>query len=242
MDDANLTRLILSGALAGIALPIGALLSRYERMCPVWLRREMRSSIMAFGGGALLAAVAVILVPEGLENVSNAYLSGLYFLLGGIVFCILDWFLISHGHPISNLVASLADFIPESIALGAVAAGGQISLSLVLLIVLQNIPEGYAARSEIVENSKPSKTSKIGLISIFSGAALMGPVAVLVGYYLFAGHAHLIGALTLFASGGILFLVFHDVAPESVKERQFKPALGCVLGFVLGMVGHELLK
>jgi ZIP family zinc transporter len=44
-----------------------------------------------------------------------------------------------------------------------------------------------------------------------------------------------------FASGAILYLVFQDIAPESKMSRRWTPPLGAVLGFVVGMVGKQLI-
>lgn len=41
----------------------------------------------------------------------------------------------------------------------------------------------------------------------------------------------------LFCSGGILYLVFEDIVPRAHLENESFPALGAVLGFLLGMVG-----
>jgi len=45
----------------------------------------------------------------------------------------------------------------------------------------------------------------------------------------------------LFASGGILYLVFQDVAPQSHLKRHWAPALGAVVGFGVGMLGQLLI-
>ena len=56
------------------------------------------------------------------------------------------------------------------------------------------------------------------------------------------GHIYVItAAITSFASGGILYLVFQDIAPQSKMNRHWLPALGAVLGFTIGMVGKQLL-
>ncbi len=52
--------------LPGLAMPAGALLAIHERIHPRWLETELRHAILAFGAGALLAAVALVLVPEGM--------------------------------------------------------------------------------------------------------------------------------------------------------------------------------
>ncbi len=45
----------------------------------------------------------------------------------------------------------------------------------------------------------------------------------------------------LFAAGGILYLIFQDIAPLSKAEKRWDPALGAMLGFLIGMIGTKLL-
>ena len=51
----------------------------------------------------------------------------------------------------------------------------------------------------------------------------------------------LIGAIMLFASGGIVYLTFQDIAPQSVLDRHWAPALGAVAGFLVGLIGSLLI-
>ena len=66
----DLTEMLLLTLVAGIAMPIGATIGMIERIRPRWLETEVRHSIIAFGGGALLAAVSLVLVPEGTRHLS----------------------------------------------------------------------------------------------------------------------------------------------------------------------------
>jgi ZIP family zinc transporter len=45
----------------------------------------------------------------------------------------------------------------------------------------------------------------------------------------------------LAAAGGILYLTFQDIAPQAKLDCDWGPPLGAVLGFLVGMVGHQLL-
>ena len=45
----------------------------------------------------------------------------------------------------------------------------------------------------------------------------------------------------LFASGGILYIVFQDIAPEAKLRRRWMPAFGAVVGFLLGLIGKMLV-
>ena len=57
-------------------------------------------------------------------------------------------------------------------------------------------------------------------------------------YFVLTEDHALMGGIMLFASGGILYLVFEDVAPQAKLEKHWMPALGAIFGFVLGLAGH----
>ncbi|MDX5976326.1 hypothetical protein ACM25P_18315 [Vreelandella alkaliphila] len=151
----------------------------------------------------------------------------------------MDAFLSRLNSSVGQLVAMLSDFVPEAIALGAAfAAGGSAGLLLALLMVLQNLPEGFNAFEELSSNSQLSPNK---IVLAFSGLALVGPASAATGYYLLSQYDELMGALMLFASAGILYLVFQDIAPESKLVHQSMPAVGAVTGFLLGLVGNMMI-
>lgn len=232
------TTLILLSLLAGSAMPVGAALARWDRLHPAILGPGWRHFIVAFGGGALLSAVALVLVPDGAEHLPT-WAVALGFGAGGVVFCLLDIGLGRLKSSAGQMVAMLSDFVPEAIALGAAfAAGEQTGLLLALLIVLQNVPEGFNAFEELdAQGSTPPNR----ILGVFALLALMGPAAALSGYYLMADAPAITGGLMLFASGGILYLIFEDIAPEARLEYSWSPPLGAVAGFLLGLVGHLML-
>ncbi len=45
----------------------------------------------------------------------------------------------------------------------------------------------------------------------------------------------------LFAASGILYLTFQDLAPQAKMKNRKVPALGAVLGFLLGLLGQQLI-
>ncbi|MBB1383603.1 divalent cation transporter, partial [Shewanella sp. SR41-2] len=57
---------IASTLLAGLAMPLGAIIARFEKVGNEWIEHEFRHSVMASGGGPLLSAGALVLVPEGI--------------------------------------------------------------------------------------------------------------------------------------------------------------------------------
>ncbi|BCX46677.1 ZIP family metal transporter [Haloferula helveola] len=230
--------IILLTLLAGATIPLGGLLASFESIQPRWMKDELRHFIIAFGGGALLAAVALVLVPEGIKAVP-VWQVALWMVTGSLAFMGLDLRLAKNGSPAAQLTAMLADFVPEALALGAAAAGGgSAGLVLALLIALQNLPEGFNSFREV----RHAGNSTRHVLLIFCMLTLLGPICGLTGYHLLAGHDALIGAIMLFASGGILYLVFQDIAPQAKLARHWTPPLGAVAGFLLGLIGELLLN
>ncbi|MBA6253349.1 ZIP family metal transporter [Colwellia sp. MB3u-55] len=232
-----LLTVIVSTFLAGLAMPLGAVLAYVEKIGNDWLEQELRHSVMAFGGGALLSAVALVLVPEGIESL-DILPACIWFIVGGFSFMALDIYLKKIDTPASQLATMLADFIPESIALGAAFATGSSSAYLLAgLIALQNLPEGFSAYRELSASStyKPQK-----IIMVFALMAILGPIAAISGYLWLSESPKIIGAVMLFASGGILYSIFQDLAPQVKLENHWAPPMGAVLGFTLGMLGLML--
>ncbi|MGB2739344.1 MAG: divalent cation transporter [Cognaticolwellia sp.] len=219
---------------AGLAMSLGAVIACFEKSGAQLLEEEFRHGVMAFGGGALLSAVALVLVPEGLENLAPLPACS-FFIVGGLSFMLLDIYLKKINTPASQLAAMLSDFIPESIALGAAFATGSSSAYLLAaLIALQNLPEGFSAYRELNSTSayKPKK-----IILVFALMAILGPISGVTGYLWLSEYPEAISAIMLFASGGILYSIFQDIAPQVKLEKHWAPPMGAVLGFVLGMFG-----
>lgn len=224
--------------MAGSAIPIGGAIAMIEKISPQWLEEEFRHSVIAFGGGVLVSAVALVLVPEGVKELS---LGGIVaaFLAGAVVFWGLETLLSRSASSLAQLVAMLSDFIPEAIALGAAFAHGeQTGALLAVLIALQNLPEGFNAFREL--KSAGGRGSK-QLILLLAACIPLGPLAGWIGYEYLSVYPRIMGFIMLFAASGILYLTFQDLAPQSKSNNQRAPAIGAVLGFLLGLVGQVLL-
>ena len=230
---------MLLALLAGAAIPAGGFLAAVEKIQPKWLESELRHGIIAFGGGALISAVALVLVPHGQETLSVGWVA-LWFVLGGVSLMALDSWLSRSQVPASNLIATLSDYIPEVIAMGAtLGSGGKGGALLALLIALQNLPEGFNSYREMLQGGKLRRGT---ILKSFVGLSLLGPLFAAFGFYLLDNRPELVGGLSIFASGGILYIVFGDVAPQAKLQRAWLPPLGAVLGFLLGLVGQMILE
>ncbi|SDZ51376.1 zinc transporter, ZIP family [Jannaschia faecimaris] len=222
---------LLLSLLAGAMIPLGAWIA--------WRRDQFDErvphAVVAFGGGTLVSAVALVLVPDGAARIPDA-LAVVLFLAGGAVFRWIDASVkrISGQH--GQMLAMLTDFIPEAAALGALLATGENSAFLLAaLIGLQNLPEGFNAWRENPPNA-PRRT-----MALYCALALLGPAAAMAGNVFLSQSDGALGGLMVFAAGGVLYLVFEDVAPADRMESDPTPPLGAVAGFALGLAGHLML-
>ena len=235
----ELDQILLFTVIAGACIPIGGLIASIERIHPGWMENELRHAVIAFGGGILLAAVALVLVPDGVEYVDHGMLSTVIFLCGGLCFFALEKRLAARRRQQPQLMAMLLDFIPESMALGGVfALGSPAAPLLALFIGLQNLPEGFNAYRELLSVRSNSRKK---ILLTMTAMIFLGPTFALIGYFYFSQNTVLLGAVMLFASGGILYLIFQDIAPQSKMQRHWTPPLGAVLGFSIGMLGNTLI-
>ena len=234
----RLAELLLWTALAGACIPLGAGLGRIEHLRPRWLEEEFRHFVIAFGGGVLVGAVALVLVPEGVARLPHPVAATGLLLAGGVAFMAVDRGQAKRRRSAPQFIAMAADFLPESLALGGMfAAGSEGAVLLALLIGMQNLPEGFNAWRELSGHIRPGVALRRMLL-----LALLGPVCGAIGWFWLADRDAVLGSIMLFAAGGILYLTFQDIAPQSRLERHWTPPLGAVLGFALALVSELVFK
>lgn len=234
------TALLVAGLTlaAGAAMAVGGAIARAEPFGKRPWRDDFRHAVVAFGGGALLSAVALVLVPEGTAQLT-VLPAAFAFAAGGVAFMLLDVLLDRYQSPAGQLAAMLADFVPEALALGAAfAAGDDSGPLLALLIGVQNLPEGFNAYGEMTASGKIGGSA---VIAAFAAMALLGPAAGLTGLWWLSAYPQAVAAIMLFAAGGILYLTFEDIAPAAPLKGRWAPPLGAVAGFLLGMIGQMVM-
>ena len=235
----NLIKIICYSFFSGITVFLGGFLSKlFERHFRKGLiKQEIIHTSVAFGGGIIFAAVAFVLVPKGMIELSLTPIV-IIFLSGAISFFFLDVYIEKRGGTISQLLAMLMDFVPEAIALGAVfAADHNLGLLLAIFIGLQNLPESF---NSYIDLRNSGYTSKKCLLILFF-LSFSGILAAISGDLLLSKMPQLTASLMLFSSGGILYLIFQDIAPMSKLQKSWFPALGVNFGFLVGMIGQKLL-
>lgn len=230
--------LVVYTGLAGACIPLGAGLAEAERLHSRELKEEVAHFVVALGGGLLVGAVALVLVPEGITYLPNPFLSAGFMLVGGLFFMAIDVVLARRRSEAPQLVATAADFVPESLALGGMfVVGADGAVLLALLIGLQNLPEGFNAWRELRERNLSEGMAMTYLYVL----AVFGPICGIIGWAWLLGHEGVLAAIMLIAAGGILYLTFQDIAPQARMERHWAPPLGAVVGFALALAGSLLL-
>ena len=202
--------MLLFTTFAGACIAAGGLLARVERIHPKWLEKELRHSVIAFGGGVLISAVALVLVPEGSRFMTSATSASLFLVSGGITFFVVERFLGLRRRESPQLTAMLLDYLPE----------------------------GFNAYRELGSLPHNNRRKTLMLMCMLIP---LGPLVGTLGWLYGAEHTVFLGGVMLFASGGILYLIFQDIAPQSRLDRHWAPALGAVLGFGIGMLGQLLI-
>ncbi|CAM4094930.1 ZIP family metal transporter [Gillisia hiemivivida] len=231
--------IILYAGFSGITVFIGGLLAKSfnHRVKDSPVKDEITHTIIAIGGGIILSAVALVLIPRGMEKLALWELL-LSFGLGAILFYYIDKILAKKVGKMATLLAMCMDFIPESIALGAVFAEDySIAVLLAIFIGLQNLPEAFNSyRDMVVSGFSEKKTLIVFFLLSFSGI-----VAALAGHLFLSSYPKTTAHLMMFASGGILYLLFQDIAPQSKLKNNYAISLGATLGFAMGMIGEKLI-
>jgi ZIP family zinc transporter len=233
----QLTIIILASWLAGLAAFGGGVIAWATDGANTEDKREVAHGVIAFGGGILIAAVAFALLPKAMVALSPVGL-GATFCAGGLLFCVLDAQLSRIGDTKAQFLAMLMDFLPEALALGAVfGQDPRLGVLLAAFIGAQNLPEGFNAFREMTSVGIRSRVALMTLLAV----SLLGPVAACTGYFFLQDQAKVTASIMTFAGGGIMYLIFQDIAPQSKITKHWIPALGAVLGFAVGMIGKQLV-
>lgn len=234
-----MTELILFAGFAGITVFIGGILANFfnhhVKESPV--KHEITHTLMSFGAGVMLSALALVLIPTGMEELELIPMV-LSFLSGAIIFMLIDQYLAKKGGKTATLLAMMMDFIPESIALGAVfAIKPNMAVLLAVFIGLQNLPEAFNSFRDLVQSGFTTKKTLI----IFFFLSFFGIIGALIGRLLLSDYPDLTAHLMTFASGGILYLLIQDIIPESKLDKNYLTSLGATLGFLVGIIAEKII-
>ena len=231
------------GLLGGGALVIGALIAWFTPVPP-----KVVASVMAFGSGVLISAVAFDLMEDAVTSGGMpATASG--FLGGAVVYVAANLLLARRGarhrkrsgeqQPSEQeqsgsgtaiAIGALLDGIPESVVLGlGLLSGGTVSLSVLAAVFISNVPEGLSSAAGMKRNGR----SATYVFGVWTGIALASGLAALLGY-VFLGDAspQAVALITAVAAGAILTMIADTMIPEAFEDTQIWTGLIAAIGFL----------
>jgi len=252
-EKADMLGLAALGGLAGfVATALGAAAGVLLRN----LSSRAEDSLLGFAAGMMLAASSFSLLLPGLaagrEITGSGPLAALVVTVGlalGVALMLgLDRFF-PHEHPHTGpcgpgsarvsrvwlfVLAITLHNLPEGMAIGVSFAQGDLSVGLPLTtaIALQDIPEGLA-----VAIALRAAGLGIGRAAVLAAASgLMEPLGSLLGVGLSSGFALAYPIGLGLAAGAMIFVVSHEVIPETHRNGHQTPAtLGLMVGFAVMM-------
>ena len=247
-------RLAMLGGVAGFATTaLGALPALVLRGLP----QRVEDSLLGLAAGMMLAASAFSLLLPGLEagaEILGSKLLGagvvvIGMALGVLLMLGLDEFT-PHEHDKTGpcgaghercgriwlfVFAIALHNLPEGMAIGVSFSQGDMSVGLPLTtaIALQDIPEGLAVALAL--RGAGFAPGFAVLVAVASG--VLEPVGALLGVGLSSGLAAAYPAGLGLAAGAMIFVVSHEVIPQTHRNGHQTPAtLGLMAGFALMMV------
>jgi ZIP family zinc transporter len=241
---------LLGGLLAAGATALGAL--------PVWfcqtISGKLQDSLLGFGAGVMLAASAFSLVMPAIVAAGSLgmgpWTAGLVvggaILLGAAALLVLDQ-KVPHEHFIKGregtdprtlrrawlfVFAITLHNLPEGLAIGVGYAGTDAlrASALAIGIAIQDVPEGL-----VVAVALRAAGYGRGFATVIGMATgLVEPVGAVIGAALIGVSAQLLPWGLGFAAGAMLFVVSHEIIPESHRKgHEAWATCGLMLGFVL---------
>lgn len=233
------------GAVGASALLVGAFIS--YRFSP---SRRLIAVVMALGSGLLIGSVSFELVDEALKERSVAGVA-IFVLLGAGVFTAGNYVLDRRGagerkdptgeqaggNALAIVLGSVLDGIPESFVLGLTVLQGDVSLSLLVAIMLSNLPEGMASSSGL----KAAGWPRGRVVLMWSVVVLASAIAAAAGYVLLDPASGYTGALVeAYAAGALLAMVTDTMLPESYEVEGEMTGVLVVIGFAVAIVLDSL--
>jgi len=246
-------RLAVLGGLAGFAATaVGALAGVTLRQ----LSQRAEDSLLGFAAGMMLAASSFSLILPGLaaaREMTGSGVLGALTVVGGMALGVLlmlglDRFT-PHEHESSGpcgpgcerigrvwlfVLAITLHNLPEGMAIGVSFAQGDLSVGLPLTsaIAIQDIPEGLA----VVMALRAAGVGAWPAVLMAGASGLMEPLGSLFGAGIAGGLALAYPVGLGLAAGAMIFVVSHEVIPETHRNgHQTSATLGLMAGFAVMM-------
>lgn len=220
-----------------------------------WQEQRLRSILLylvSFSAGALLGDVFLHLLPE-MAEVGFGIKEGFYFLIGLIVFFILERFILwqhSHGEHsedvhasvyLTTVADSLHNFIDGMVIAASFLVDPTLGVATTLAVIFHEIPQEIG-QFAILLHGGWSKAKAIWYNFVSALASVLGAIIVV----LFARNIEEAPSFLLaFAGASFIYIALSDIIPQMHKEASKKRSVWQFLWLLLGiglMAGLLLLE
>ncbi|WP_299451733.1 ZIP family metal transporter [uncultured Pigmentiphaga sp.] len=254
--QAHVQEALVGGTMAAGATALGALPVLFAQR----LSDRMQDTLFGFGAGVMLAASGFSLVVPGLEAAkaqgSGPWGAGLIvgaaILLGAAMLLAMERYL-PHEHFIKGvegtpkhsavrirrtwmfIFAIALHNLPEGLAIGVAFAGTDAlrAAALTTGISIQDIPEGLVVAVALVSIGYRRLTA----VALGIASGLVEPLAAVIGSAIVGFSAALLPWGLGFAAGAMLFVISHEIIPESHRKgHEVFATCGLMVGFVIMML------
>jgi ZIP family zinc transporter len=251
--DTPMGQALAGSGVAALATALGALPALFIRQ----ISARWEDIMLGFGAGVMVAASCFSLILPGIDagtGILGSKLAGVMIVAAGLLLGALSLLLadkvVPHEHPAAGrhgpdwvqlrrvwlmvFAISLHNF-PEGMAIGVGFAGGDVSVGIPLAaaIAIQDVPEGLVVAVALRTVAyAPWKAAAAGALS-----GLAEPVGAIVGVALTSGFAPLYPLGLGFAAGAMIWVVSHEIIPETHRKGHEQAAtLGLIGGFIVMML------
>ncbi len=240
------------GLIGGAALVLGAGVAWFVRVPP-----RVVATVMAFGAGVLISALAFDLVDEAeTRGGLGSTIGG--FVAGAVVYVAANTLLARRGaqhrkrsgdHQPSEsdhagsgaaiAIGALLDGIPESVVLGlSLLSGHGVGVGVLAAVFISNVPEGLSSAAGM----KGAGRSAGYVFGVWGGIAAMSGAAALIGAAtLKNASAGTVAVITAVAAGAILAMLADTMIPEAFERTHALTGLitaaGFLTAFTIGRAG-----
>ncbi len=237
----------LWGLLGGGALVLGALVAWFVRV-----PQTVIASVMAFGSGVLISAVAFDLMAEAAET-GGLTTSAVGVVGGALAYLAANAALARHGarhrkrsgsdpdedQPSEQeqsgsgaaiAIGALLDGVPESVVLGlSLVGGGGVSAPVLAAVLISNVPEGLSSAAGMKSNGRSARY----VFGVWGGIALASGLAALLGYAALGDAPDEAIAVITAAAGAILTMIADTMIPEAFERTRTWTGVITTLGFLV---------
>jgi len=241
---------LYASTITGLLTAVGAIPVLFGRTPS----EQSRDTLLGFAAGVMLAASFFSLIIPSIDISTELYGDGPWpaaiavagILLGALAIGLLDK-LLPHEHFVMGregpanpqlmrmwlfVFAITIHNIPEGLAVGVAYGSGDVSTGLALAtgIGLQNLPEGLAVAVGLLSVGY----SRVKSFLVAGATGMVEPLGGLLGGTFVSIAQPLLPWGLVFAAGAMLFVISHEIIPETHRHGHHKRATtGLMIGLVL---------